>query len=106
MSEEPESTSNADDVEKVQLNIRVDKPAKEGAKEKLPHGGLTREINEYLNDIAFGNGRIADVQSDLQDLRDERRQKRAERDYLNEQLEDLDIRIERLEEELQELLVE
>jgi predicted nucleic acid-binding Zn-ribbon protein len=102
MSEDTDS----DDVEKVQLNIRVDKPAKEGAKEKLPHGGLTREINEYLNDIAFGNGRIADVQSDLQDLRDERRQKRAERDYLNEQLEDLDIRIERLEEELQELLVE
>jgi predicted nucleic acid-binding Zn-ribbon protein len=102
MSEDTDS----DDVEKVQLNIRVDKPAKEGAKEKLPHGGLTREINEYLNDIAFGNGRIADVQSDLQNLRDERRQKRAERDYLNEQLEDLDIRIERLEEELQELLVE
>jgi predicted nucleic acid-binding Zn-ribbon protein len=98
--------TDPDDVEKVQLNIRVDKPAKEGAKEKLPHGGLTREINDYLNDIAFGNGRIADVQSDLQDLRDERRQKRAERDYLNEQLEDLDIRIERLEEELQELLSE
>lgn len=102
MSEDTES----DDVEKVQLNIRVDKPAKEGAKEKLPHGGLTREINEYLNDIAFGNGRIADVQADLQELRDERRQKRAERDYLNEQLEDLDIRIERLEEELQQLLTE
>lgn len=100
MSEDTDS----DDVEKVQLNIRVDKPAKEGAKEKLPHGGLTREINEYLNDIAFGNGRIADVQSDLQDLRDERRQTRAERDYLNEQLEDLDIRIERLEGELAELL--
>jgi chromosome segregation ATPase len=100
MSEDTDS----DDVEKVQLNIRVDKPAKEGAKEKLPHGGLTREINEHLNDIAFGNGRIADVQSDLQDLRDERRQKRAERDYLNEQLEDLDIRIERLEGELEELL--
>lgn len=102
MSEDTDS----DDVEKVQLNIRVDKPAKEGAKEKLPHGGLTREINEYLNDLAFGNGRIADVQSDLQELRDERRQTRAERDYLNEQLEDLDIRIERLEEELQELLSE
>jgi len=82
----------------VQLNVRVPRKAKEQASEKLPHGGLTREVRERIEEIA--TGRQTDVEQllgDLEDLRDERRETAAD-------LEQLHIEIERTERELLQLV--
>jgi uncharacterized coiled-coil DUF342 family protein len=100
-----ETIDEDDDFE--QLNVRVPRETKEAAKDRLDHGGLTREIRETLHQIAYGTAsERADLAADLEALRDERRELRTERDYLNSRIENLSQKIERKEARLNELLTE
>jgi polyhydroxyalkanoate synthesis regulator phasin len=84
----------------VQLNVRVPREAKEQASEKLPHGGLTREVRERIEEIATGRrSDVEELRGELEELRDERRAAAA-------RVEELEIEIERTERELLEVVRE
>jgi len=92
-----QDTDADEEGEMVQLNVRVPKAAKQRADEKLPHGGLTREVRGRITEIASGrSSEFERVREELADLRDERREVAAD-------LEQLDITIERKERELLKL---
>lgn len=99
MSQESDGSDGGDE-EYVQLNVRVPKSAKERADERLPHGGLTREVRDRITELASGrSSEVTQLRDDLADLRDERRELAAD-------LEQLDIDIERKERELLQLVDE
>lgn len=73
--------------EMTQLSLRVDAVAKELAKSKLEHGQLSEEVRALIDDIAYGPDVIlrsslqrkhADLQQQLRELRERRREIEAE----------------------------
>lgn len=90
--------ADADESDLVQLNVRVPRTVKEEANEKLPHGGLTRAVRDRIAEIAADRPQELDnLQEELADLRDQRRELAAD-------LDQLDVDIERKERELLQLV--
>lgn len=108
-----------DDEEHVQVKAKVPRSVREGAKEKLEYGGLSREIRELLTRIAFGEdlnqrSRLErqrdEIQERIRDLREQRRELDTEidnlemrRESLNETLSNLTTREDKYEAKLESL---
>lgn len=93
------------DEEMTQINVEVPAATKELAKEELGHGGLSRAVRERLTEIAHGEqvGKRQRVADQLEELRDEKREKVTARNKLDDVIADLEIKIERKERVMQEL---
>jgi hypothetical protein len=74
---------NSDDEETVQVVVNVPKSIRDTAKAKLEYGGLTREIRQRLEEVAFGadlsqRSRLErqreEYRSEIRDLRERRRE--------------------------------
>lgn len=98
-------SDRADDGEYEQVNVKVPKRTKELAKKQLEHGGISRVIREALEREAHGERTTerARVKDHLNDFREERRSKKSKRDRLNDDLDELDVKIDRAEQRLDEL---
>jgi len=88
--------------ETTRVVAEVPVEVKEAAKEKLPYGGLTEEIQDTLERIAFGEDltqrsrlerRREDLQSDLEDRRAERRELDARIENLEQQVASIDEKL-------------
>jgi chromosome segregation ATPase len=95
----------SDDDDMTQINVEVPESTKELAKEELGHGGLSRVIRQRLTEIAHGEqvGKRERIADQLEELRDEKREKVSARNKLDNQIADLDIKIERKERTMQDL---
>jgi len=98
--------STINDNEKTeQVNVQIPKHTKEKAKKQLEHGGLTRVVRESLERVAHGEQTTERerVKDNLKELRDTRRDKVKDKQGLESEIEDLDLKIERAENRLDEL---
>lgn len=111
----------SDSEETVRVVADVPKSIKMAAKEKLPHGGLSQEIEDALSRVAFGEEltqrsrlerQLDDLQKKRQDLQDERRELDAKIETYDNKIEtvqremsNLSSREERYESKLEELEV-
>ncbi|EMA42678.1 hypothetical protein [Halococcus saccharolyticus] len=91
-----------DDEETVRINVEVPESVRDTAKQKLDYGGLSREIRERLEEIAFGpelahRSRLerqrADLKNRLRDVREKRREIDAEIETLEEQVQAVDEKL-------------
>lgn len=98
-------TESSDNEEYEQIHAKVPKDTKELAKRKLEHGGITRVVREELERVAHGEEarEIERVQDNLDDLREERRKKKRERDNIESDLDEIERKIERAERRLNKL---
>lgn len=95
--------SDEEDTERV--TAEVPKRDKEIAKAKLDHGGISREIRKTITRIAHG-AEISErerLKEDIETWRDERRGKVHEKQSLENEIDELDVKIERAENQLDEL---
>jgi len=97
MSQEDEKT--------VRVVADVPESVKETAKEKLEYGGISREIQQTLERIAFGEDLTQRSRLERQrtELVEERRKKREERREIDTDIENLDQRIDGIDEKLNNL---
>lgn len=93
---------STDDEETVRINVEVPESVRETAKQKLSHGGISREVRDRLHEIAFGpelaqRSRLerqrASTKEELQDKREERRE-------IDADIETLEGRVQALDEKL------
>lgn len=93
------------DKETQQVTARVDKEAYEAAKKHLEHGGITREIRNTINAIAFGEttAEKEQLKQRLAQEREERSELRSQRAQVDRKLENKDRIIERIESRLDTL---
>lgn len=91
-----------DGEETARVVAEVPKSVKETAKEKLPYGGLSDEIQQTLERIAFGEelSQRSRLERQRDEIKEKLRQKRAERRELNAEIETLEDRIGGLDEKL------
>lgn len=98
----------ADDEEMVPVRAYIKESVHEIAKEKLEHGGISREIRETMNEVAFGEeltqrNRLErqreDVKGSLQNKRAERREIDAEIETLEENVQSIDEKLASITEE-------
>ena len=91
--------------EKTQVHVEVSKDVKETAKEKLGHGGLSREIRDCLERIAFGaelnkrsrlERRRDELESELRDARQERREIDARIETKEDRISGIDAKLSNL----------
>lgn len=96
-------TQENEETEQLVVNVPAD--AKEAAKEKLEHGGLTRVVREKLSEVAYGaeSSEKERLQHRLDDLRDTRQEKKNERAQLDREIDEINRKIERVEERLDTL---
>lgn len=92
----------SDDEETVRVVADVPVSVKETAKEKLEYGGISREIQETLERIAFGEeltqrSRLERQREELQDTLREKRERRRE---LDADIANLETRIDGVDEKL------
>ena len=89
----------------AQVNVEVSQRTKELAKEKLNHGGLSDVIRDTLSRIAHGEATTErqKVQDELRDLRTKRKELKSDRAEIDEQLDLIEVKIERAEQRLNEL---
>lgn len=85
----------SDDEETVRVVANVPKSVKEAAKDKLEYGGLSREIEETLQRIAFGEDLTQRSRLERQktDLKETLREKRERRRELDAEIENLEQRV-------------
>jgi len=84
------------------VTAEVSKRDKEKAKAKLDHGGISREIRKTITRIAHG-AEISErerLKEDIETWRDERRGKVHEKQSLENEIDELDVKIERAENQL------
>lgn len=88
-----------------QVNVEVDGDAKEEAKDKLGHGGLSKEIRRLIDEIAWGQevSQHTRLEHRLRSLREEKDELRSERRELDTKIEDVEQEITRIEEQLSHL---
>jgi chromosome segregation ATPase len=100
-----EVTIVSSDEETVRVVANVPKSIKETAKEKLPHGGLSQEIEDALSRVAFGEdlAQRSRLERQLDELQDERSRLQDERRELNAKIETYDNQIESVQSELSQL---
>lgn len=96
------SESNGD---MAQIAVEVPRETKELAKNKLDHGGLSREMRELLARIAHGEdvAQVKRVRDNLENLRDERMKLKTKRDEIANRIADVERKIERSEAKLDRL---
>lgn len=94
-----------DNEDMVPIHVKVPREVKETAKEKLQHGGLSREVRDTLERIAFGgelNKRSRlERQRDL--LKEEVREARKEQREISARIEDKEDRISAIDTKLSNL---
>lgn len=88
------------------VTFRCEEPTVETAKQKLDHGEMSERLRETLEAIAHGadvaeQSRLKDR---LRDLREEKREKESEIRALQNDRDEIDRNIERIEQRLDELL--
>lgn len=89
------------DDDTVLLTARVDERRKERVKERLEHGGLTREIRNLLRRLDdHASSEKARLKQELDAAREERDEWKQTREEANRNIERLDTRVHRLENEL------
>ena len=95
----------SDDEEMVQVVVNVPKTVKETAKEKLPYGGITNEVRDTLNRIAFGEdlNQRSRLERQREELNDKLVDKREERRELDTDIENLEQRINSIDEKMSNL---
>lgn len=88
-----------------QINVDVDGDAKELAKDKLGHGGLSRVVRERIEEIAYGEevSKHTRLEQRLQSLREQKDELRAQRREVDAEIEDVEQEITRIEEQLSHL---
>lgn len=106
MSDEtPEDEDDVDEEEMVQISVNVPKSAKETAKQKLDYGGLSREVRDRINEIAFGadlnqRSRLErqreELQGELREARERRREADADIETLEERIAAIDEKLSNL----------
>lgn len=96
---------DADREELARVVADVPKTVKEAAQDKLEYGGLTREVEELLERIAFGEdlGQRSRIERRLEQLDDEMRGLREERRELDAQIENTEQQRKALEQKLSNL---
>jgi len=95
----------SDDEETVRVVAEVPASVKETAKEKLEYGGLSREIQETLERIAFGEelNQRSRLQRRREELADDLREKREQRRELDAEIETLEQKVGGIDDKLQNL---
>lgn len=93
------------DEETVQVIAEVPKSVRDGAKDKLPYGGMSEEIRETLSRIAFGEelNQRSRLEARLEDLREDRDELYRERRELDAQIENIESQISSIEREVSQL---
>lgn len=96
---------SGDDEKTVRVVAEVPESVKETAKEKLEYGGLSREIQETLERIAFGEDltQRSRLERQRDELQAELREKREQRRDLDAEIETLEQRISGVDEKLSEI---
>lgn len=92
-----------EDIEMDMVAARIPKDVKDAAKDKLPHGGMTREIQDLFNRIAYGedlNFRSR-LQRQRRELADRLEAKRRERRELDTDIENMESRIKELDRKME-----
>lgn len=95
----------SDDEETTMITVNVPTSVHETAKQKLEHGGLSREVRESLRRIAFGEdmNQRSRLERQLEELRDEREELRAERRELAAKIENIDSKIDGIQDDISSL---
>lgn len=96
------------DEETVQVVVNVPKSVKETAQDKLEYGGLTREVREALQRVAFGEdlNQRSRLERQLEELQDEREELRNQRRELDADIEAVDNKINGVQNSLNQLSTE
>ncbi len=91
-----------DDEESVRVVANVPKSVKETAKEKLEYGGISREIQETLERIAFGEEltQRSRLERQREELQEELQQKRERRRELDADIANIEQRIDGIDSKL------
>ena len=97
--------SNNEEEETVRVVADVPKSVKEAAKEKLEYGGLSREIQEMLERIAFGEDltQRSRLERQRKELKDKLLEKREERRELDAEIENIEQRVNAIGEKMSNL---
>jgi len=93
------------DEETERVTAEVPKRDKEIAKAKLDHGGISREIRKTITRIAHGV-EISErerLKEDIETWRDQRRKKVHEKQSIENEIDEYNVKIERAENQLDEL---
>ena len=95
----------SDAEETVRVVANVPKSVKEAAKEKLEYGGLSREIEETLERIAFGEelNQRSRLERQKSDLKERLREKRERRRELDAEIENIEQRVAGINEKMSNL---
>lgn len=92
------------DDEMTLLTVRVEEAKKNRVKQQLEHGGITREMRKTLDRLDENTDSEKErLKDELQEAREKREDKVANRDKLNTDIERLNSRIERLENDIDAL---
>lgn len=98
-------SSVSDEQDMTQIHVKVPTEVKEAAKEKLDHGGLSREVRDQLERIAFGaeinkRSRLErqreELEGDLRDVREKRREIEATIETKEERINAIDAKLSNL----------
>lgn len=97
--------SNEDDEEMVQVTVNVPKSIKETAQDKLEYGGITREVRESLQRVAFGEdlNQRSRLERQAEELREKRAELRDQRRELDAEIESIDNKINGIQETISQL---
>jgi len=98
-------TDDTDDEPTTRVVAEVPESVKETAKEKLEYGGISREIKETLERIAFGEEltQRSRLERQREELKAELRDKREQRRELDAEIETLEDRINGVDEKMNNL---
>lgn len=97
--------SKSEDEEMVRINVEVPKSVRNTAKDKLEFGGISREVRDRLQEIAFGAdlNQRSRLERRRDDLNEELRSLRAERRELDAEIENTEQQINAVDEKLSNL---
>lgn len=97
--------TDGESEETARVVAQVPESVKAAAKEKLEYGGLSREIQDTLERIAFGEdlGERSRLERRRDELTEELREKREERREINAEIENIEQRIDGVEDKLSNL---
>lgn len=100
-----EELQRVEQEETVRLTVEVPESVRDGAKAKLPHGGLTQVVREELSRVAFGEemGQRSRLESHLEDVRKERDKLQRERRELDAKIDNLNDQAKDIEQKLDDL---
>lgn len=94
-----------EDEETVRVVAEVPKSIKIAAKEKLPYGGISQEIEDALSRVAFGEEltQRSRLERQLEDLQKSRKELQDERREIDAKIETYDNKIETVQREISNL---